>query len=53
MNWILGVLPLLAVLACPLMMILMTFGMFGHNHGGGCHGNHQREQNEEKPLQDK
>lgn len=53
MNWILGILPLLAVLACPLMMILMTIGMFGHKDGAGCHGNHKNGQNDKGELQEK
>jgi hypothetical protein len=36
-----GVLPLLLILACPLMMVLMMFGMHGHGHGGHGHAGRQ------------
>lgn len=41
-----GVLPLLLILACPLMMILMMFGMHGHGHG---HAGHQAPPDEAQP----
>ncbi|MCK8486733.1 DUF2933 domain-containing protein [Paenibacillus sp. MBLB2552] len=30
----------LLLLACPLMMVLMMFGMKGHGHGHGSHKEH-------------
>jgi hypothetical protein len=41
-----GVLPLLLILACPLMMVLMMFGMHGHGHG---HGRHRAPSDEAQP----
>lgn len=41
-----GVLPLLLILACPLMMVLMMFGMHGHGHG---HAGRQAPPDEAQP----
>ncbi|MGG6310320.1 DUF2933 domain-containing protein [Paenibacillus macerans] len=30
----------LLLLACPLMMVFMMFGMKGHGHGHGSHSDH-------------
>ncbi|HET8681360.1 MAG TPA: hypothetical protein VFM54_05750 [Micromonosporaceae bacterium] len=35
-----SLLPVLLVLACPLMMIGMMVGMRGHSGGGGGHSHH-------------
>ena len=45
-----GVLPLLLILACPLMMVLMMFGMHGHGHGHGHrHAGHGAPPDEAQP----
>lgn len=41
-----GALPLLLILACPLMMVLMMFGMHGHGHG---HAGRQAPPDEAQP----
>lgn len=43
-----GALPLLLILACPLMMVLMMFGMHGHGHGHG-HAGRQAPPDEAQP----
>ncbi len=54
-----GLLPVLLILACPLMMIFMMRGMHGgrghghghagHGAGGGCHGGGADEPTESRP----
>lgn len=41
-----ALLPWLAILACPAMMLLMMRGM----SGGGCHSSRADERNGEEPL---
>lgn len=33
----------LLLLACPLMMVFMMFGMKGHGHGHGSHSEHSND----------